>query len=61
MDNKNKDIIILGEMPVQGLYDTTLTVEALYPINFLPPNKKFVLSLHYNESNTFLFVNVTKT
>ena len=61
MDNKNKDIIILGEMPVQGLYDTILTVEALYPINFLRPNKKFVLSLHYNESNTFLFVNATKT
>ena len=33
--NKNKDILILGEGPTQGLDDTTLTAEAIYPINFL--------------------------
>ena len=32
--NKNKDILILGERPTQGLDDTTLTAEAKYPINF---------------------------
>ena len=28
IDNKNKDILILGEGPTQGLDDTTLTAEA---------------------------------
>ena len=60
VDNKNKDIVILGEWPTQGLDDTTLTAEAKYPINFTQSGKRFVLSLHYNGSNSFLFVNATK-
>ena len=60
VDNKNKDILILGQGPTQGLDDTTLTAEALYSINFTRPNKRFVLSMHYNGSNSFLFVNATK-
>ena len=60
VDNKNDDILILGEGPTQGLDDTTLTVEAKCSINFTQPNKRFVLSLHYNGSNSFLFVNATK-
>ena len=32
--NKKKDILILGEGPTQGLYDTMLTVKAQYSINF---------------------------
>ena len=31
-DNKNKDILIIGEGPTQGLDDTTLTAEGDYPI-----------------------------
>ena len=34
VDNKNKDTVILGEGPTQGLDDTTLTGESKYPINF---------------------------
>ena len=60
LTTKNKDILILDEVPIQGLDDTTLTAEAKYPINFTQPNKRFVLSLHYNGSNSFLFVNATK-
>ena len=30
IDNKNKDILILGEVPKQRLDDTTLTAEATY-------------------------------
>ena len=60
IDNKNKDISILGEGTTQGLDDTTLPAEAIYPINFTQPNKRFVLSLHYNGSKNSLFVNVTK-
>ena len=29
VDNKNKDILILGQGPTQGLDDTTLTAEAI--------------------------------
>ena len=57
--NKNKDILILDDGPAQGLDDTALTVEPIYPINFAQPRKRFVLSLHYNGNNNFLFVNTT--
>ena len=60
IDNKNTDILILGEGPTQGLDNTTLTAEAKYWINFTQSGKKLVLSLHYNGSNNFLFVNDTK-
>ena len=55
IDNKNKDI----EGPSQGLDDTTLTTETKYPTNFTQPSKRFVLSLHCNGSNSFLFVYAT--
>ena len=60
VDNKGKDILMLDEEPTQRLDDTTLTAEANYPINFMQSGKRFVLSLHYNGSNSFLFVNATK-
>ena len=50
IDNKNKDILIIGEGPTQELDDTTLIAEAIYPINFTQPNEKFVLCLQYNGS-----------
>ena len=60
IDNKNKDILILGNGPTQGLDDTTLIAEAQCSINFSRSNGKFCLSLHYNGSNSFSFVNATK-
>ena len=60
IDNNVKDILILGEGPTQRLDDTTLTAETIYPINIIQSNKRFVLSLHYNGNNSFLFVNTTK-
>ena len=60
IDNKNKNILILGEGPKQGLDDSTLTTEAKYRINFTQSGKRFVSSLHYNGSNRFLFVNTKK-
>ena len=59
-DNKNKDILILGEELTQGLDFTTVTAEAKYPISFTPSGKRFVLSLYYNGSSRLLFVNATK-
>ena len=60
VDNKNKDIIILGEGPTQGYDDTTSKGEGKYPTNFTHLGKRFVVSLHYNGSNSFSFVNATK-
>ena len=60
IDQKGKYILVLGIGPTQGLDDTTLTAEAQYSINFSRSNRKFCLSLHYNGSNSFLFVNATK-
>ena len=60
IDNKGKDIFILGKGPAQWLDGTTFTAEAKYPINFTQSGKRFVLSRHYNGSNSFLFVNATK-
>ena len=60
LNNKNKDILILGEEPTQGLDDTTLTEEAKYPINFTQSGKRFVLSQHYNISTSSLSFNATK-
>ena len=60
IDNKNKDILILVEGQTQGLDDTTLIVEAKYSINCIKLRKRFILSLYYNGSNCFLFVNATK-
>ena len=34
IDNKGKDILILGKVSTQELNDTTLTTEAQYSINF---------------------------
>ena len=55
IDNKDKDILILSEGTTQGLDDITK-----YPINFTQPRKRFMLSLHYNGSHSFLFVNAKK-
>ena len=33
INNKGKDILILGDGPIQGLDDTTLTAEAIYSID----------------------------
>ena len=60
IDNKGKDILILGEGSTQRLNDITLTVEAKYPSNFTQLGNRFVISLHYNGNNSFLFVNATK-
>ena len=59
-DNKKQYILVLGEGPTQGLDDTLIKAEIKYSINCTESGKRFVLSLHYNGSNSFLFVNTTK-
>ena len=59
IDNKKKDILVLGKGPTQGL-EHTLTAEKMYSINFTVLNKTFCLSLHYNGANSYLFVDGTE-
>ena len=59
-NNKSKDILILGKGKAQGLDNVTLTAEVEYSINFSRSQKMFCLSLYYNGSNSFFFVNATK-
>ena len=47
----------MGDLFVQGINDTTLYAEKIYSQNFTAVNKKFVLSLHYNGDDSYLFVN----
>ena len=56
IDNKKKNILVLGKGPTQGL-EHTLTAEKMYSINFAVMNKKFCLSLQYNGANSSLFAN----
>ena len=59
IDNKKKDILVLGKWPTQGL-EHTLTAGKVYAIIFTVTNKIFCLSLHYNGANSYLFVNETE-
>ena len=59
IDNKGKDILILGKDSTQGLGEHSLTAEKMYSINSTVTRKKFSLSLHYNGANSYFFVNGT--
>ena len=41
---------------MDGLDDTTLTVENEYSLNFTEQPKKFCLSLYYNQSNNYIYL-----
>ena len=58
IDNKKKDILVLGKGPAQEL-EHTLIAQKMYSINFTVTKKKFCLNLHYNGANSYLFVNGT--
>ena len=55
IDNKKKDILILGKGPTQGL-EHSLTAEKMYLINFAKHNKMFCMSLHNNRASSYIFV-----
>ena len=59
LDNKKKDISILGKEPTLGL-EHTLTAEKMYLINFTVTKEKFSLSLYHNGTNSYLFANGTE-
>ena len=56
-NNKANNIYVMGDGIVQGINDTTLYAEKIYSQNFTQPNRKFILSLHCNGDDSYLFVN----
>ena len=54
------ELIWAHQLRTQGLDGTTFTAVGKYPNNFTQSGQRFVLSLNYNGSNSFLFVNATK-
>ena len=59
-NNKANNIYVMGDLFVQGINDTTLYAEKIYSLNFTQSSKKFLLSLHYNGDDSYLFVNGTQ-
>ena len=55
--NKVKHIYLMGDGRTQGINDTTIYAEKKCFRNFTEPDVKFVLSLHYNGDDSYLFVN----
>ena len=55
--NRANHIYLMGTGLAQGINDTTIYVEKNFYRNFTDFGKKFVLSLHYNGDNSYLFVN----
>ena len=56
-NNKANNIYVMGNDYVTKINDTTIYAEKMFYRNFTEPCKKFILSLHYNGDNSYLFVN----
>ena len=55
--NRANHIYLMGTGLTQGTNDATIYAEKNFYRNFTDLGKKFVLSLHYNGDNSYLFVN----
>ena len=55
--NRANHVYLMGDGLTQGINDTTIYAEKKYWRKFTDPGKKFVLSLHYNGDDSYLFVN----
>ena len=56
-NNKANNIYVMGKDYITKINDTTIYAEKMFYRNFTEPGKKFILSLHYNGDNSYLFVN----
>ena len=55
--NRGNNIYVMGTGLTQGIHDTMLYAEKNFYRKFTDFGKKFMLSLHYNGNNSYLFVN----
>ena len=56
-NNKANNIYVMGKDYIQKIIDTKIYAEKMYYRNFTDPGKKFVSSFHYNDNNSYLYVN----
>ena len=56
-NNKANNIYVIGKDCIQKINDTIIYAEKMFYRNFTDQGKKFILSLHYNGDNSYLFVN----
>ena len=56
-NNRANNIYVMGDGLIQGINDTTIYAEKNYWRNFTDPGKKYIISLHYNGDDSYLFVN----
>ena len=54
--NRANNIYVMGTGRTQGIHDTTIYAEKNFYRNFTDFGKKFILSLHYNGDDSYLFV-----
>ena len=57
LNNRQNHFLILSRSLAEELNGVTLYTEKMHSPNFSVKNKTFVLSLHYNGSNSYLFTN----
>ena len=57
VNNKANNIYVIGKDYIQKINGTTIYAEKLFCRNFTDPGHKFILSLHYNGDDSYLFVN----
>ena len=55
--NRANNVYLMGTGLTQGIHDTTIYAEKNFYRNFTDFGKKFMLSLHYNGDDSYLFVN----
>ena len=55
--NRANHIYVMGMGLTQGIHDTTLYAEKNFYRNFIDPGIKFIISLHYNGDDSYLFIN----
>ena len=56
-NNRANNIYVMGKDYIQKINVTTIFAEKMFYRNFTDPGHKFILSLHYNGDNSYLFVN----
>ena len=57
VNNKANNIYVMGKDYIQKINDTTIYAEKMFYRNLTDPGHKFILSLHYNGDDSYLFVN----
>ena len=56
-DNRKNNFLVLGNGPTFCIGGSFGSAEKIFSINFSKATTKFCLSLHYNDDNSYLFVN----